>query len=167
MDVRQKANENICHLCQRKLYGKIYMLSDNKVFKSWFLFLSCKRGVESSSHSMSHGLIIKPTKTMSTGRSFRNKTDSSIQQQQVLMPPPVSNAPWPLQKPLKFSTGHLGIFSETGLFYSLLSYFSLKSLSSLALIPEISAISILSIWHLFLPGQQSHNRKWQNKVLVN
>lgn len=147
MDIRQKANENICHLCQRKLYVKIYMVSDNKVCKSWFLSVSSKRGVESSSHSMTHGLIIMPTK-----RSFKNKTDSSIQQQQVLMPPPVSNAPWPLQKPLgklTFSTGHLGILSEIGLLYSLLSYLSFKKLSSLALLPELSAICILSTCHLF------------------
>lgn len=152
MDIRQKANENICHLCQRKFYVKIYMVSDNKVCKSWFLFVSSKRGAESSSHSMTHGLIIMPTKAMSTGRSFKNKTDSSIQQQQVLMPPPASNAPWLLQKPLgklTFSTGHLGILSETGLLYSLLCYLSLKNLSSLALLPELSAICILSTCHLF------------------
>lgn len=68
------------------------------------------------------------------------------------MPPPASNAPWLLQKPLgklTFSTGHLGILSETGLLYSLLCYLSLKNLSSLALLPELSAICILSTCHLF------------------
>lgn len=82
------------------------MVSDNKVFKSWFLFVSSKTGMESSSHSMTHGLITMPTKAMSTGRSFRNKTDSSIQQQQVLMPPPVS----------KCSLASPKVFGETNIF---------------------------------------------------
>lgn len=49
-----------------------------------------ERAVAFSSYSITHGLVTMHTKAMPTGRSFRNKPQSSMQQQQVLVLPPVS-----------------------------------------------------------------------------
>lgn len=58
------------------LKGTWYLTT--RFLRACFNFVSSKRGVESFSHLMTHGLIIMPTKAMSTGRSFKDKTNSSI-----------------------------------------------------------------------------------------
>ena len=129
------------------------------------------RGVESSSHSVTHRLVTMPTKAMPTGRSFRNKPYSSTSSSRPWCRLLQANAPWPLQRSLGVTNTFNGIswlFFRNESALKAAAFPFIEKFIQFGTAPSTQCHrypTYLSFF--FLPGQQSHHWAWQNRALVN